>query len=95
LNTARTAELRWPRHGHGPFFERLENSIFFECMRKFHKTEQQTYFGRKNMLYPYQDDHLFISHNLSSKLKTCDVVKNDTTLCVSDHIPILAEIDDN
>jgi exonuclease III len=91
LNTARLAEKTWPGHGHGPFFKRLEESIFFDCFRKFHDAEQQTFF-RNGMRYPFQDGHLFVSRDLFCGLQACDVIDNTTTHRVSDHIPALAEI---
>jgi len=91
LNTARLAEEVWPGHGHGPFFERLDKSIFFNCFRKFHDKEQQTIF-RPRGRHPFQDDHLFTSYDLSDYVKSCNVVNSTTTRKLSDHIPIIAEI---
>lgn len=91
LNTARLAEKIWPRHGHGPFFERLAKSIFFDCHRKFHDVEQQTFF-RKGVINPFQDDHLFVSQNLANQVVSCDVLNNERTRNVSDHIPVYSEI---
>ena len=91
LNSARLAEKVWPGHGHGPFFERLTESVFFDCHRKFHDVEQQTFF-RSGGKYPFQDDHLFVSHDLAKQVRSCDVLNNEVTRNVSDHIPLLAEI---
>ena len=91
LNTARLAERVWPGHGHGPFFERLAKSVFFDCHRKFHRVEQQTVF-RPGGKHPFQDDHLFVSHDLADQVRSCDVLNNEFTRRVSDHIPVLAEI---
>jgi exonuclease III len=92
LNTARLAEKVWPNHGHGQFFERLSKSIFFDCFRKFHVFEEQTYF-RKNSKWPFQDDHLFVSHDLADRVKSCYVLNNDFIRSLSDHIQVVAEID--
>ncbi|MBA7641954.1 hypothetical protein ES703_49640 [subsurface metagenome] len=91
LNSARLAEKVWPGYGHGPFFVRLADSPFFDCMMEFHDEEQQTYF-RHDVTRPWQDDHLFVSHNLAEKVVSCEVLNNDITKRVSDHRPILAEI---
>ena len=91
LNTARLAEKVWPGYGHGPFFERLAQSVFFDCHRKFHVAEEQTYF-RSDSKQPYQDDHLFVSCDLADRVVCCDPIKDETTLKVSDHIPLLVEI---
>ncbi|MDH5779204.1 MAG: endonuclease/exonuclease/phosphatase family protein [Candidatus Bathyarchaeota archaeon] len=91
LNTARLAEKVWPGHGHGPFFERLSKSIFFDCFQKFHDKEKQTIFhpGGK---HPFQDDHIFTSHDLADRVESCDVIDTTTTRRLSDHIPVIAEI---
>ncbi len=94
LNTARLAETVWPGHGHGPFWERIDagKSLFFDCHRKFHDVEQQTFF-RPGSRHPFQDDHLFTSYDLADRIGFCDVVDNTITRSLSDHIPIIAEID--
>jgi len=91
LNTARLAEKVWPRHGHGPFFERMAQSTFFDCHRKFHDNEEQTFF-RNGSKYPFQDDHLFVSRDLAACVKSCNVLDNKITRSLSDHIPVVAEI---
>jgi len=92
LNTARLAEKAWPRHGHGPFFEKLKNNIFFDCHQMAQGHEEQTIF-RGNSKYPFQDDHLFVSHDLAANVKSCYVLNNDVVRSLSDHIPLVAEID--
>ena len=91
LNSARLAEQVWPGYGHGPFFERLADSPFFDCMMKFHDEEQQTYF-RSDVSRPWQDDHLFVSHDIADKVVSCYVLNNEITRRVSDHIPVVLEI---
>jgi exonuclease III len=91
LNTARLAEKVWPRHGHGPFFERISKSIFFDCHQAMHGREEQTIF-RKGSKYPFQDDHLFVSHDLASKVKSCFTLDNEIVRSLSDHIPIVAHL---
>lgn len=91
LNTARLAEKVWPGYGHGPFFTRLSQSVFFDCHHKFHSTEEQTYF-RKNSKFPFQDDHLFVSQDLAERVKSCNVLDNETIRNFSDHLPVIAEI---
>jgi len=91
LNSARLAEVVWPAHGHGPFFERMEGGPFVDCCRRFHKSEIQTYFG-PNSAHPFQDDHLFVSPDLAEKLTSCDAVLTDVTKKVSDHIPLAMDL---
>jgi len=92
LNSARLAEEIWPGNGHGPFFKRIDQGRFFDCCRKFHQEEIQTFF-HKGQIHPVQDDHLFVSTDLAEKVMSCDVVNNRITRKVSDHIPLIAEID--
>lgn len=48
LNSARLAEKAWPNYGHGPFFERLDQSWLVDCRKKFYLEEIQTVFRPKN-----------------------------------------------
>lgn len=91
LNSARLAEIVWPGYGHGPFWERVEGGPFFDCHRKFHPEEVQTFF-RPSQIHPFQDDHIFASENLAESVTACEVIHNDLTRKVSDHIPVVAEI---
>ena len=91
LNSARLAEEVWPEYGHGPFFERIDAGRFFDCHRKFHSEEVQTIF-RPGQIHPFQDDHLFVSADLADRVVACEVIHNDVTRKVSDHIPVVAEI---
>jgi exonuclease III len=91
LNTARLAEKVWPRHGHGPFFERLSKSRFFDCHQALLGTEEQTIF-RKGSKHPFQDDHLFVSHDLASQVKSCFTLDNETIRSLSGHIPVVTHL---
>jgi endonuclease/exonuclease/phosphatase family metal-dependent hydrolase len=92
LNSARLAETVWPGFGHGPFWERMERSSLVDCCQRVNMKELQTFF-RANSKHPFQDDHLFVSRNLASGLKSCDVINTDVTRRVSDHIPLFIELD--
>lgn len=91
LNSARLAESVWPGYGHGPFFERLGRGPFVDCHRRFAPEEVQTFF-RSDSVHPFQDDHLFVTPDLSARLVSCDVILNEVTRRVSDHIPLLATL---
>jgi len=93
LNSARLAEEVWPGHGHGPFFERIDKGDrWVDCCRKFHPTEIQTFF-RDNCFHPFQDDHIFVSCDLENCVMASDVINNELTRRVSDHIPLVVELD--
>jgi endonuclease/exonuclease/phosphatase family metal-dependent hydrolase len=92
LNSARSAEKTWPGNGHGPFFERIDTGdTWIDCCRRFNAEELQTFF--RDSCKPYQDDHVFVSRDLGSRIRVCDVINNDLTRRVSDHIPLVAELD--
>ena len=92
LNTARLAETVWPGKGHRAFWDRMEESSFVDCCQRVNMKELQTFF-RVNSKHPFQDDHLFVSSNLVSGLKDCDVIHTDVTRMVSDHIPLFIVLD--
>ena len=82
----------WPGYGHGPFFERMDDSRFVNCCWDLHKKEIQLYF-RNGLVNLFPDDHLFISEDLQEKFLTCEVVNNENTRLCSDHIPLMIELD--
>ncbi len=92
LNSARACEEVWPDSGHGPFFERIESGPFVDLHWLSHRKEIQTFF-RKDMSLCLQDDHIFASPDLAKRSASCDVLDNKTTRRLSDHLPIVAEID--
>jgi endonuclease/exonuclease/phosphatase family metal-dependent hydrolase len=93
LNSARLCEKVWPGNGHGPFFERIDSGdTWIDCCRRFNVQEIQTFF-RDTCLHPFQDDHIFVSRNFSDCIRSCDVINNEITRSVSDHIPLIAELD--
>ena len=93
LNTARLAETVWPGRGHRQFWERIDNpgGNLIDCCHRINGREIQTIF-RKGSVHPFQDDHLFISRDLGSRLETCDVIDTQVTRTVSDHIPLYMEL---
>lgn len=91
LNTARLAERVWPNYGHGPFWERMERSAFVDCCQRINGRELRTVF-KKRAIHPFQDDHMFVSRDLASGLRDCDVIDTEVTRRVSDHIPLCIEV---
>ncbi len=91
LNSARLAETVWPGYGHGPFWERMDRSSLVDCCQRINGRELQTFF-RADSMHPFQDDHLFVIHDLASALERCDVIHTEVTRRVSDHIPLFIEL---
>lgn len=93
LNSARLAEKVWPEYGHGPFWDRIDRGdIWVDCCRRFNGVEIQTIF-KKGGVNPFQDDHIFVSPSLARGLKSCNVIYNQFTRSVSDHIPLVVEME--
>ncbi len=90
LNAARLIDEVYGTRCDSEFFDRIESSGFFNCHRKFHAKEQQTFWGKTK--YPYQDDHLFVSEHLKEQVLSCDTLDYERIRKLSDHSPVLAEI---
>lgn len=92
LNSCRLIDRVYRMTSHGEFFDRIEAGGFFNCHRKFHAEEQQTFWG-SGIRNPYQDDHLFVSEGLKDSLASCDVLNNGRLRGLSDHSPVAACLD--
>jgi endonuclease/exonuclease/phosphatase family metal-dependent hydrolase len=84
LNLSRNYDTVYGTTHHTEFLDGLAARGYFDCMRKFHAEEQQT-FWRKGMKNAYQDDHVFVSPELAMRVVSCDVVDRAG---LSDHSPI-------
>lgn len=94
LNASRQFDRVYGSKTHGEFFERVEHLSFFECHRKFHAEEQQSFWGSRYK-NKYQIDHLFISDNLKDKLISCEVLNDERVRGLSDHSPLIAQLEIN
>jgi endonuclease/exonuclease/phosphatase family metal-dependent hydrolase len=92
LNTARSAEGYWPGYGHRDFWQWLDASIFRDCHRLLNLDEQPT-FRHPKMRRPIQDDHLLVSASLCESVRSCVVHQSDEIDGLSDHSPVVAELD--
>jgi exonuclease III len=93
LNSCRHAELVWPKCGHEAFWHRIDKGdIWIDCCRMFHPDELQTFF-RQGTINKFQDDHIFASRDFSERVRSCDPLCNPDTRSMSDHIPLIAELD--
>lgn len=90
FNSCRAAEAAWPGLGHLAFFERLDQRMF-NCHWRLHGREEQTFLRKGSR--PFQDDHIFVSPNLGSRIRKCEVLTSAAFASVSDHLPIRVELD--
>lgn len=78
--------------GNRDFFGRIESGGFHNALGKFHEEEVRTYYKKNN--HPYQLDHLHCSSEILERLESCEAIEHPVTfLDLSDHAPIVAEID--
>lgn len=83
LNLSRNYDTVYGTFHHTEFLDGLPGRGFVDCMRKFHSEEQRTFWGRT--AHDYQNDHLFVSHDLGTRVDACDVVDRAD---LSDHSPL-------
>lgn len=83
LNLSRNYDRAYGTSHHTEFLDGLTTRGFFDCLRKFHLEEQRTFWGRTTRCY--QDDHLFVSEDLATRVAGCDVVDRAQ---LSDHSPL-------
>jgi len=81
---------RNPRHQ--AFLERLTHEYaLVNCTARYFAVEPRTIRGRgQRQIAPYQDDYLFASPRLASRLVRVEVLDNPEVQKVSDHNPVIA-----
>jgi endonuclease/exonuclease/phosphatase family metal-dependent hydrolase len=89
LNLSRNYDTVYGTTHHAQFLDGLPARGYFDCMRKFHAEEQQT-FWRKGMKNAYQDDHVLVSSDLAARVAACDVADR---AALSDHSPLRLTLD--
>jgi endonuclease/exonuclease/phosphatase family metal-dependent hydrolase len=75
---------------HTEFLEALPARGFFDCLEKFHPGEQHT-FCRARFPNKYQDDYVYVSHDLAPAVAGCDVAASCDVVvngALSDHCPL-------
>ena len=77
---------------HTEFLDGLVKRGYFDCHRKFHDEEEQTFWGRTQIAL--QDDHIFVSADLAERVIACDVVNRSGIEYLSDHSPLLLRLSD-
>lgn len=95
LNTARGADAIWPGHGHLEFFESLTGGGLYDCYWELNEhTEKRSFWGDVSP-HSLQLDHLFVDVSTGSKgrVRACQILDTPEIRELSDHGPIIADID--
>jgi len=74
----------------GLMFDRIEDYLLQDCVRKFYPDYVQTY-RHTTGGYPWQLDHMFASKKIFRGLKNLNVDDSDEVKRISDHSPIVAD----
>jgi len=77
---------------HKLVFDRLEDFGLVNCTGIFYGGHIKTYTHRRGN-FPWQTDYLFVSSNLKERIKFCEVISSEEINELSDHSPILLELD--
>jgi exonuclease III len=89
FNCSRLLDDPTPR-GNAEFFDRLTNDGFVSLHRRFHDSDEQTFFQPKKR--GHQLDYLYTDATLASHATYCRVVPRSIVESYSDHAPVAAEL---
>jgi endonuclease/exonuclease/phosphatase family metal-dependent hydrolase len=84
LNLSRTYDTVYRTTHHGQFLDGLEARGYVDCLRRFHAEEPQTFWG-PGTSHAYQNDYVFVSQDLATRVAACEVVDR---VGLSDHSPL-------
>lgn len=90
FNTSLLLDDPKPR-GNAEFFGRLERAGFISLHRQYHDADEQTFFGRN--ILPHQLDYLYADATVAARTTNCYVLRTPTEAGLSDHAPLIAEVD--
>ncbi|MDH5768541.1 MAG: endonuclease/exonuclease/phosphatase family protein [Nitrospirota bacterium] len=82
---------RWRGLSQEILFRRIKNFGLINCTKKFWGEHRQTYRHSRSQ-YPWQNDYIFATKGLEDSLKTCYVVDNPEVHKLSDHNPVVIEL---
>jgi exonuclease III len=89
FNYSRLLDDPKPR-GNAEFFDRLADEGFVSLHRRFHGTDQPTFFNSKSR--EHQLDYLYADRHLADRVADCFVVPHEEVVVMSDHAPLVAEL---
>ncbi|MBN2002619.1 MAG: endonuclease/exonuclease/phosphatase family protein [Anaerolineae bacterium] len=92
LNASLQCDLSYGGRAHEIFFQRLEDFKLMNCFTPFFDDFVQTHRHSRSKK-PWQNDYFFISKTLSKNLKSCVVIDDENVRRLSDHNPVVIEIE--
>jgi endonuclease/exonuclease/phosphatase family metal-dependent hydrolase len=92
INAARRFDEVYGGHRYATFFGSVAERGFHDCHFGLHAKEVQTFWGRQAK-ESYQLDHVFVAQSWASRVRACNVVDNATVRQVSDHAPVVLDLD--
>jgi exonuclease III len=92
LNASLQCDIQDGGKAHQIFFERLADFNLENCYPRFFDKPVQTH-RHPGSKIPWQNDYFFISKDLSENLKSCKVLDNEDIQTLSDHNPVLIELE--
>jgi endonuclease/exonuclease/phosphatase family metal-dependent hydrolase len=92
FNLSRNYDRAYGTKHHSEFLDDvLPGRGFINAHRKFHREEEQTFWGPQSKI-AYQDDHVYVSPDLADAVVRCDVVPRAGFEDLSDHSALMLEV---
>lgn len=91
LNASLQIDEQQIGNSHKVFFDRLREFQLVNCFDNYYKDFVQTHRHSRSKK-PWQNDYFFISKRLEKSLVNCEVVSNETVHRLSDHNPVIIEL---
>jgi hypothetical protein len=91
FNASRLLDETLGDRGNNEFFDRIAAEGFLSLHRRFHDADERTFSqeGRG----PHQLDYLYADGQVASAVTRCDVIPYEQVEGLSDHAPLVADID--
>lgn len=94
LNASLQIDQQQVGNSHKVFFDRLREFQLVNCFEKHkHYPDFVQTLRHSRSDKPWQNDYFFISKKLEKSLEKCEVVSNETVHKLSDHNPVVIELD--
>lgn len=92
INASRGFDTMYGGRAYQKSFDAIARRGFHECHFGLHRAESQTFWGHRAK-GAYQLDHFFVDEPAAGKIARCEVVTTEDTRRLSDHSPVLLEVE--